>query len=295
MVSKPDDKKQLIIVTGLSGAGKSTSLGLLEDIGFYCVDNIPQQMLWDIMSLFEHMDINKMALGVDARWKKDLSFAVEMIQRFQTKHAQISLQVFYLEAQKDALVNRFALTRRKHPIAENGDTSKAIEKEMVMLAPFKEIADVVLDTSKLNTHQLREKLISFLAGSEDSGTHIITLHLTSFGFKYGIPLNVDYLIDSRFLPNPHYVPEIASMTGMDFEVAQYLEQYSTVHDYLTTLIALFEIALKAYEEEGRWNISISVGCTGGQHRSVYLVQKLAEFYSAKGYRVKSEHRDLHYA
>lgn len=284
--------KNLVILTGLSGAGKTTCLGLLEDIGFFCVDNIPPKLLKDIIALFEHMDAKKMALVVDARWKQDLKIAQETIFLYRESHPEVSLKVVYLEAQEEYVVKRYALTRRKHPLMNGGDIAEAYRREVLFLSPLKEIADNVIDTSNWNTHELREVLKSIMDWTFELRARSTALRIISFGYKYGIPLSADFVIDCRFLPNPYYRPELALLTGLDAALEEYFSKFPVVTDYVQAIISLIGMALRRYEEEGRDSITLAIGCSGGKHRSVYVSEKVAGFFRSNDYSVLVEHRDI---
>ncbi len=284
--------RNLVILTGLSGSGKTTCLGLLEDIGFFCVDNIPPQLLKDMMSLFEHMDAQKMALVVDARWKQHLDIAKETILQYRKTHPEVALKIIFIEAQEAHILKRYALTRRKHPLMDGGSIVEAYRKEIEFLAPLKEIADNVIDTSNWNTHELREALKSIVVWSFESRLRITALRVISFGYKYGMPLGADFVVDTRFLPNPYYRPELAPLNGLDPQLEEYFSKFPVVSDYIQTIISMLEIALHRYEEEGRDSVTAAIGCSGGKHRSVFLSEKLREFFSAEGFSVYVEHRDI---
>jgi UPF0042 nucleotide-binding protein len=287
-----EKNRNLVILTGLSGAGKTTCLGLLEDIGFFCVDNIPPQLLKDMMSLFEHMDAKKMALVVDARWKQDLTTAKETIFLYRSNHPEVNLRIIFLEAQEAHIIKRYALTRRKHPLTNGGSISDAYKKEIEFLSPLKEIADNVIDTSNWNTHELREALKSMMDWTFEKRLRSTALRIISFGYKYGIPLSTDFVIDSRFLPNPYYRPELANLSGLDPALNEYFAKFPIVFDYMQTIIALIDIAIRRYEEEGRDSVTLAIGCSGGRHRSVFLSEQIALYYRKEGFSVLLEHRDI---
>jgi len=287
-----DEKgKQLIILTGLSGAGKTTCLGLLEDIGFFCVDNIPPNLLAEIMNLFGKIETQKIAIVVDARWRQDLSTAVESIK----KHISVEnlwIRVLFVEASEEAVIKRYALTRRKHPLEGEGGIEKAYKNERKLLEPLREISDFVIDTTGFNTHQLREHLKNLLQMDFSKKEKNIALHVVSFGYKFGMPSNADFIIDTRFLPNPFWKSDISDFTGLDKEVIEFLESFPLISEYLEQVLKMLDIAVSMYESEGRNSLAICIGCTGGKHRSVYFAERICEFFVKKSYSASAEHRDL---
>ncbi len=281
----------MLIVTGLSGSGKTTSLALLEDIGFFCVDNIPPKLLKNILPLFEQSEVEKIALGIDARWKQQFEDIIDDLDAFIQKEKTYSLSILFLESSVDIIMKRYNLTRRKHPLAEEGSVEEAISKEKRILSPLRERADYILDTSKFNTHELRKMLINTLKGSPEIQDRKTEVNVYSFGFKYGIPLNADFIIDTRFLPNPYWKPELSKFNGLDESVRIFLEQFNVVHDYLTACTSMLLMAVSRYNEEGRSNVNVYIGCTGGKHRSVYLSLKIHEFFLNNGFQSQLIHRE----
>lgn len=283
--------KKMLIVTGLSGSGKTTCLALLEDIGFFCVDNIPPKLLKNMLPLFEQSGVEKIALGIDARWKQQFDDIVDELDGFIEKEKGYSLSIIFLESSLDIIMNRYNLTRRKHPLAEDCSVEEAILKEKKILSPLRERADYILDTSKFNTHELRKALINTLKGTSEIHDRKTEVSIHSFGFKYGTPLNADFIIDTRFLPNPYWKPELSKLTGLDKNVQQFLNQFHVVHDYLTASTNMLLMAVSRYNEEGRSNVNVYIGCTGGKHRSVYLALKIHEFFQHNGYNSQLNHRE----
>ncbi len=283
--------KKMLFVTGLSGSGKTTCLALLEDIGFFCVDNIPPKLLKNMLPLFEQSEVEKIALGIDARWKQQFEDIVDDLDSFIDKEKGYSLSILFLEASLNTILNRYNLTRRKHPLADDGSVEQAILKEKKLLSPLRERADYLLDTSNYNTHELRKALINSLKGTSEIKDRKTEVSVISFGFKFGTPLNADFIIDTRFLPNPYWKPELAKFTGLDGNVQAFLNQFHIVHDYLTACTNMLLMAVSRYNEEGRSNINVYVGCTGGKHRSVYLALKIHEFFGYNGYHSQLNHRE----
>lgn len=277
--------KKLILLTGMSGAGKSTALGLLEDLGFYCIDNFPPALISKLLPVLS-INIDNLALVIDIR-SGELNKLEDVVNFLKKKYSKI-LQIIFLTAKKDVLIKRFALTRRNHPLSkENLSLEKAIDEERKQLAPILENSDVVIDTSNLNPHQLREKLKTILEGL----TYNFSLRIVSFGFKYGIPLDVDFVFDVRFFPNPFYVRNLRNKTGKDKEVKDFMYNTEGVKDFMNLLEKIIEFSIKRYETEGRMELSIGIGCTGGQHRSVFFAEELGKQFSGK-YIVNIEHRDV---
>jgi len=277
--------KKLILLTGMSGAGKSTALGLLEDLGFYCIDNFPPALISKLLPVLS-INIDNLALVIDIR-SGELNKLEDVVNFLKKKYSKI-LQIIFLTAKKDVLIKRFALTRRNHPLSkENLSLEKAIDEERKQLAPILENSDVVIDTSNLNPHQLREKLKTILEGL----TYNFSLRIVSFGFKYGIPLDVDFVFDVRFFPNPFYVRNLRNKTGKDKEVKDFMYNTEGVKDFMDLLEKIIEFSIKRYETEGRMELSIGIGCTGGQHRSVFFAEELGKRFSGK-YIVNIEHRDV---
>ncbi|MBO8160477.1 MAG: RNase adapter RapZ [Thermosipho sp. (in: Bacteria)] len=277
--------KKLIILTGMSGAGKSTALGLLEDLGFYCIDNFPPALIDKLLPVLS-INIEKLAFVIDAR-SGELKKIGRIIENLKQKYLNVT-QVIFLTAKKEVLINRFALTRRNHPLLkEDLSLEKAIDKEKKYLSEVLEKSDIVIDTSNLNPHQLREKLKAIL---EDS-SNIFSLRLVSFGFKYGIPLDVDFVFDVRFFPNPFYVGNLKEKTGKDPEVKEFMYNTEGVKEFLDLLEKLVKFSIKRYESEGRMELNIGIGCTGGQHRSVFFAEELKNRFS-KVYKVTVDHRDV---
>ncbi len=283
--------KKIIIVTGLSGSGKTTTLGLLEDIGYFCVDNIPPKLLNNILPLFEQSEVEKIALGVDARWKQEFSSMIDGFDVFVKKEKPYTLEILFLESSVETILKRYNLTRRKHPLSVDGNVENAVLLEKKMLSPLRERADFIIDTSKYNTHELRKALVNTLTNQAKENDKTTEISITSFGFKYGTPLNADFIIDSRFLPNPYWKSDLTALTGLDKEVQDYLQSFPVVHDYLTACCNMLLMAVERYNEEGRSNVNVYIGCSGGKHRSVYLTLKTYDFFTENGFRAKITHRE----
>lgn len=278
----------LILVSGLSGSGKSVALNALEDRGYYCVDNLPSAML---PSLAEHVRAEParyrhVAVGVDARAGADELLALpERIRRLP-----VDAVVLFLTASSEVLIRRFSETRRRHPLGAERTLSQAIEEERRLLEPLAERATQVIDTSTTNIHELRRRVWR-LVGSE-SDESITNLVLESFAFKKGVPRDVDLVFDARCLPNPHWVPALRAATGLERPVREYLAKESLVGKFLDDVDAFVRRWLPAWAGEQRSHLTVAIGCTGGRHRSVYLVDELAARWRDSGLRVSTHHREL---
>ncbi|MGB9615365.1 MAG: RNase adapter RapZ [Fervidobacterium sp.] len=278
--------KELVILTGHSGAGKSTAAGLLEDLGFFCIDNLPPEVVYQVAGILSSK-IEKLAIVLDVRsfLFGDILYAIKNV-----KERYPFTKVIFLTATKDTLVQRFAHTRRSHPLSkQTSSISEAIDLEMDLLKDITEISDLVIDTSLLNPHQLREKLTKFL---EERSEKTFVIHIISFGFKYGIPLDADFVFDVRFFPNPFYIAELRSKTGQDEEVKEFLRSIDGVDEYLKKMYEILKISISRYDLEGRKEITVAIGCTGGRHRSVYFAQELANLFQSENYNTTIDHRDV---
>lgn len=282
---------QFIIVSGLSGAGKSKAATNLEDLGFYCVDNMPAEMIPQFaqLCLATKGRYEKVALVTDVRGS--LSFDV-LFQSLDTLDQMgLRYSILFVEATTEVLVKRFKETRRLHPLMRDGTPMlEALERERTLLEPIRNRANVILDTSKLSTGMLRGMLIDMVAGGLRE--RAMTVNVLSFGFKHGIPLEADLVFDVRFLPNPYYIPELRNKTGLDEDVHQFVFQYQATKDFMDKLEDLINFTLPQYVEEGKTELVIAVGCTGGRHRSVAVASELAAFITKRGYMVVLDHRDM---
>ncbi len=278
-----------VVVTGLSGSGKSTALKVMEDLGFYCIDNLPVALLPRFVELWQSSreDVGRVALGIDMRERR---FAHDFPRVFdELRGAGVQLEVLYLEASDDALVRRFSETRRPHPAAEGGAVADGIRRERDALRAVRELADRIIDTSAFTVHELRDALRQLLE-TPDAGA--MTISLVSFGYKYGLPTDADLALDCRFLPNPFFVEELRPRTGMDPDVAAYVLERPDAREFLDHVQALLRFALPRYQREGKSYLTIAVGCTGGRHRSVVLVEEMRQRLIALGHRVLVRHRDV---
>ena len=283
------ERLQLVVVTGLSGSGKSTAIHVLEDVGFYCIDNLPVALIPRFVELWESSqeEVRRVALGVDLRERRFLAEAPKVFDEVRAS-ADVALEVIYLEASDDVLVRRFSETRRPHPAAEGGAVADGIRREREKLRPLREIADRVIDTSAFTVHELRAALRELVERSEP-GTMTVTL--LSFGYKFGLPSDADIALDCRFLPNPFFVEELRHLRGTDPAVADYVLKRQETEEFLRRFDNLLEFALPHYRREGKSYLTIALGCTGGRHRSIVLVEELRRRLEARGHRVLVRHRD----
>lgn len=288
-MGKESQALHVIIITGFSGAGKTQAVNCLEDMGYYCVDNLPPALLLKFveMALQSEGRLDKVALVIDVRgggFFQDLSSALEELENHH-----IAYQILFLEAADDILVSRFKESRRPHPLNNEGNLLEAIRTERKMLEEFRGYASVVIDTSNLAPRQLKEKLQSLYSDNPNSD---FTINLVSFGYKRGIPLDSDMVMDVRFLANPFYDPLMRHMTGEDREVREYVLQAPVTRSFTRRFLNLLKYLIPNYIAEGKTNLAVSIGCTGGQHRSVVLANYIGEQLRKVGYNVIVRHRDI---
>lgn len=278
-----------IVVTGLSGSGKSTALKVLEDLGFYCIDNLPVALMPRFLELWQSSreDAGRVALGVDVRERR---FPQDFPRVFdELRGTGVAIEVIYLEASDDAIVRRFSETRRPHPAAAGGTVADGIRSERAALRDVRELADRIVDTSAFTVHELRAALRELLEAT-DAGS--MTVSLVSFGYKYGLPTDADIVLDCRFLPNPFFVEALRPKTGVAPEVATYVLARPDAQELLGHVLALLDFTLPRFQREGKSYLTIAVGCTGGRHRSVALVEALRDRLAGRGHRVLVRHRDV---
>jgi RNase adapter protein RapZ len=283
-------RPQVVILTGVSGSGKSTALRALEDVGFYCVDNLPVVFLEKLLELSGHTagEVSRIALVVDAREGRFLVEAPHVIQELRQKGADV--EVLFLDASDESLVRRYSETRRRHPLAgEGGTVPDGIQNERRALADLKAIADEVIDTTTLNVHELKRLVTRRFAGGEGARLGVTVV---SFGFRFGIPTHADLVLDVRFLPNPYFVPELKPYPGTDPRVRDYVMGQPDAKAFLDRLVELCGFLLPRYRTEGKSYLTIAIGCTGGKHRSVALAGALAGRLEDAGQAVRLWHRDV---
>ncbi|MGI9228540.1 MAG: RNase adapter RapZ [Gammaproteobacteria bacterium] len=287
-----NESRRLIVVSGSSGAGKSVVLHALEDLDYYCIDNLPVSLLKQIpdhVNNSEGHKEQKIAVGIDARSTLGESAALE--NNFQAlRETKLQVQIVFLDADDDVLTKRFSETRRKHPLSSAKlPLAGAIEKERKILGAISELADVHIDTSFTTLHDLREITRERIARDD---LHKLSVQLVSFGFKHGSPRDTDFIFDVRCLPNPHWHKNLRQLSGLDAPVTEFLNQQPTVKDMITDIAAFLNKWIKLFAEENRSYLTIGIGCTGGQHRSVYVVEKLAGMITNSKIQSLTTHRDL---
>jgi len=282
-------QSSFIIITGLSGSGKGTFLRALEDRGFFCVDNLPVGLLSKFHELIVKSQDEgaKAAMVIDVREGETLSEFPALYQELK-KNPSLQMSLWFLEASDAVLVRRFSETRRPHPVDSSRPVLEAIAQERELLAPIRQMADHVLDTSQFTIHELRQHVHRLF--EEREAQHLL-VSLVSFGFKYGVPIDSDLVFDVRFLPNPNFVPDLKPFTGADPRVMEYMNSHEATHKFLEHVLAFIDFLLPQYEKEGKAYVTISIGCTGGRHRSVFIANAIAKHVEEEKYRVKVSHRD----
>ena len=282
---------RFVIVTGVSGAGKTSALKMLEDAKYFCVDNLPIPLLEKFASLMPEIhgeDVQNVALGIDARSGRSLDELEIVLDRM--KKAGYDFEILFLDAQDSVLVKRYKETRRSHPLAMGGRVDDGIRMEREKMRFLKERADYIIDTSNLLTRELKQEIDRIFVDNQDFCNMMISV--LSFGFKYGIPADADLVFDVRFLPNPYYIPELKHQNGLDEPVRNFVFKYQQTLDFMTKTEDLLSFLLPNYLDEGKTDLVIAVGCTGGKHRSVCIAKELFEFVSKKGYAATLSHRDM---
>jgi UPF0042 nucleotide-binding protein len=278
----------VVIVSGLSGAGKSVTIKSFEDMAFYCVDNLPVALIPTFTDLLVQSKIERVALGIDVREGGFLGGFSEVLDTLQSYGHRV--EILFLEAQEEILMRRYSETRRKHPLAPDMSVSQGIARERDLLEQLRQRATRIIDTSDLNVHELRALIqTTYHAGDGVERMHISVL---SFGFKYGVPTNTDLVFDVRFLANPHFDPALQALTGQDPRVVQYALDNPVGQTFLTHLYGFLGVLLPLYEKEGKAYLTISIGCTGGKHRSVAASENLGQYLRQLGYRITCRHRDI---
>ncbi len=281
---------RIVIITGLSGSGKSTALRALEDIGFFCVDNLPILLLPKFLQIQDQAsgEVSKVALVMDVRERHFLEKHMEVISKLKKK--KYSIEILFLEASDDSLLHRFSETRRAHPLSEKRTVSESIALEREKLCELKDIADNIIDTSLYNIHQLKDLLQQYYL--DPLKRDKITINLISFGYRYGLPSDADMALDVRFLPNPYFFKDLKKYNGNDRRVKEYVLKWDDTLHFLDKIYSLLSFLIPRYEKEGKTYLTIAVGCTGGRHRSVVILNKISEYLSEKGYTININHRDM---
>lgn len=281
---------RFVIVTGMSGAGKSTTLKTLEDIGYFCVDNLPIQLIMRFAEIAyaKDNDINNVAIGVDIRSGVYLEQLSECLE--QLKASQYNYEILFLDSNDDVLIKRYKETRRNHPLARNGRVEDGIKIERSRIAFLRKEADYIIDTTSLLTRELKAELDKIFIENAEYNNFII--NVVSFGFKYGIPRDADLVFDVRFLPNPYYDLELRSLTGNDEAIQNFVMQFDEAKEFMNKIVDLLEFLIPNYIKEGKNGLVVAVGCTGGKHRSVTLANGIFKELEALPYSVRIVHRDI---
>jgi UPF0042 nucleotide-binding protein len=283
--------RDFVVITGFSGAGKSQAMATFEDAGYFCVDNLPPEMIGSLADLFGHegSKVEHAAVASDTRGGGYFEGLVKVLEDLERKG--VPFRLLFLEASDPVLINRFKETRRRHPLADGGSVEAAIREEREVLQPLKERADVSIDTSDLSAARLRKVVADKMLPHGKIGRLAVTF--LTFGFKHGTPRDADLSFDVRFLPNPHYEADLRELTGLDDAVIEYVEGSDGIQDFYDHLTPLLDYLLPKYEQEGKSHLTIGVGCTGGRHRSVVIAEHLARVYAARGdLLVDVVHRDV---
>lgn len=282
------DSLQLVIITGMSGAGKTVAMQSFEDMGFFCIDNLPPRLIpkfWELIK--ESGKVTKIALVIDLRSRTFFEEIQDMLVEIENTK-MIETSVLFLNSSDEELVSRYKETRRTHPLAMDGLVTEGIRKERALLEEIKGDAQLVIDTTDLSPRQLREMIIKEFK-TED--TKMFRIEMVSFGFKYGLPIDADIVMDVRFLPNPHYIDELRPLTGLDKDVYDYVMSFDETNDFYEKFKDLIISVLPGYKKEGKTSLTIAIGCTGGQHRSVALTERLGKAIKEADYHVNITHRD----
>jgi UPF0042 nucleotide-binding protein len=284
------DGIDIFIITGLSGSGKSFAIRALEDNGFFCVDNLPALLIPKFIDLCQgyQEEIMRIALGVDLRGGQFLQSLPQVLG--EVRAAGHHVQILFFDALDDVLLRRFSETRRPHPLSGQGSIQEGISRERKALESIRALADKVIDTSDFNVHQLKREMEQQFCGAPTARR--MALFLTSFGYKFGIPHDTDIIFDVRFLPNPYFVNELRHRSGLEKEVEDYVLAASETRAFLDRLYALLEFTLPLYEREGKSSLTVALGCTGGRHRSVVLVEELQKRFGGGEFRIHVKHRDI---
>ena len=284
------EPRELVILTGLSGSGKASALKAFEDLGFYSVDNLPLELIPRFADLVaKSAEITHAAMVVDVREGSRLERFPAILSKVRKA---LPTRVVFLEASDDALVRRFSETRRPHPLGRGETVSASIRAERKRLDPVRNVADILLDTSRFNVHELRAHINAQFTRGVAKSDRNLTISVTSFGFKNGVPSDADLVFDVRFLPNPHFIPEFRKLTGKHPKIAKYVRQFPQTREFLDKVTEMLTFLLPHYIHEGKSYLTIGIGCTGGQHRSVMIAEELKKRLGSAGYRAKSSHRDM---
>ncbi len=280
----------VVIVTGLSGSGKSTALRALEDIGFFCVDNLPVILLPKFIDITTQSspEIKRVAMVMDLRERSFIERYERIFERLKEKGYKI--EILFLEASEDSLLRRFSETRRNHPLSEKGSIAEGIQMEIEKLSPLRQMADKILDTTTTNVHQLKDAVQRLFLPSKQQKR--MTVNVMSFGYRYGLPADADLVMDVRFLPNPYYVEDLKNQDGHNRAVEKYVLDNPESKEFLRKTIDLMNFLIPLYEKEGKARLTLAMGCTGGKHRSVVMANQMSLHFHAMKYMVHTSHRDI---
>ncbi|HWZ23662.1 MAG TPA: RNase adapter RapZ [Verrucomicrobiae bacterium] len=282
------DARHLVVLTGLSGSGKSTVLKSFEDMGFYCVDNLPVEL----MPIFAELhgagdgDFARAALMIDAREGLQLQKLPPLLKHLRKDHP---ISLVFIEAQDDALMRRYSETRRPHPLGKNYSVRESLRRERELMAPIRKLADVVIDTTQFNVHELRQFVTERFKNPDKRP---LMVSVVSFGYRYGVPTDADLVFDVRFLPNPHFVPRLREFTGKDPKVRRYIRSFPQTGEFLRRVEGLLSYLIPNYAREGKSYLTIAFGCTGGRHRSVMMSEAVKKYLEKRGTTAKVVHRDI---
>jgi UPF0042 nucleotide-binding protein len=282
------DGRQLVILTGVSGSGKSTVLKTFEDLGYYCVDNLPVQLIpaFSQLDVYGDSETQRAALLIDAREGEQLKQLPEIYRQIRK---DVPATLVYIEATDEALLRRFSETRRPHPLGHDKPVREGLRRERALMAPIRKLADVVIDTTKFNVHELRQFIIRRF---QSRIKRPLMISLVSFGYKNGVPADADLVFDVRFLPNPHFIPKLRRFSGKDARIRRYIRGFPQTGEFLRRTEGMLKFLIPHYIREGKSYLTIAFGCTGGRHRSVMMAESMARTLGEAGYAVKVVHRDL---
>ena len=281
----------IIVVTGMSGAGKSSAIDVLEDFGFFCMDNVPPSIIEELVRIIGEQEIDKSAVVIDIRTAKKFGGIEKLIGSLESlKKRGLSILSVFLDAEDDVLYYRYQKTRRAHPLQEEIGLEEAIQKERSIMEPLKLHCDHVIDTSKMDMKEMKEAIVSIISGKGYS-LPPMRIEIESFSYNEGVPHDANLIFDVRFLPNPYYYEDLIELTGMDKQVKDYLETYPEIESYFDTVLRLCRITIEGFAGSGRNFIKIAVGCTGGKHRSVYIAERLYEALKIDSVRLSLDHRE----
>lgn len=284
------EQEKIIIITGLSGSGKSTAIKALEDAGFFCVDNLPVLLLPKFLEIRvgQSSEISKLALVMDIREAQFVSSYADVVDKLRNEGYQF--EILFLEASEEELLRRYSQTRRHHPLARKNNLLEGIRAEREQLKALRGFADKVFDTSRYNVHDLKAMVVRHAEREIHTGQ--VEVHVLSFGFKYGIPLEADLVVDVRFLPNPYFIPELKELGGTSPQVEEFVKRWDETSTFLKNYLDLLDFLIPLYEKEGKSYLTIAIGCTGGRHRSVVVANEIFEYLKKKLDRIHLTHRDI---